>query len=227
MKVFLYSYFILFISTGWAQVTDSKSSDSRYLEDQFYVGVTYNILLNRPSGVTQSSLPYGLQIGYIKDLPVNKKRTIGFGVGIGYATNSYYHNLRAIEQPGTNRYQLIPDDISFKRNKIETHLIELPIEFRLRTSTSETYKFWRIYGGVKFAYIFANSAKFVGDERVSFSNDDLEKFQYDLYFSFGYNTWNFYAAYGLNDVFKSGIFTEGGEELKMNTLKIGLIFYLL
>jgi hypothetical protein len=32
-------------------------------------------------------------------------------------------------------------------------VIRVPLEFRWRSSTFESYKFWRIYGGVKFSYL--------------------------------------------------------------------------
>lgn len=54
---------------------------NRYLEDQFYIGVTYDILANKPSQVSQNNLSRGIQIGYIRDLPLNIDRNRGFGIG--------------------------------------------------------------------------------------------------------------------------------------------------
>ncbi len=197
-------------------------------EDHIYIGITYNVILNRPSEVTQNNLAYGIQLGYIRDIPVNKMRNFGFGVGLGYAINNYFTNLLAQETTAGITYEAIADEISFKRNKIETHLIEMPLEIRWRTSTSKSYKFWRIYGGVKLGYIFANQSKFVGEGgKLNFTNDDINRFQTDLYLSFGYNTWNFYASYGLRRIFKSNTVTTSGEEIDIRILKAGLIFYLL
>ncbi|NER12734.1 outer membrane beta-barrel protein [Leptobacterium flavescens] len=230
MRFYLPFLFVFIPFLSLAQDTSSGTAEvnNRYLEDQFYVGITYNLLLNRPSGVSQSNLPYGLQLGYIKDIPINAERNIGFGIGLGYNFNSYSSNLQAIEENGEISYQLIADDVQFNRNKLITHMVEVPIEFRWRTSSPENYKFWRVYGGVRLGYVFANSSKFISDaERLRFSNDDLERFQYDLYFSFGYNTWNFYASYALNNVFKNDVVTVDGERIEMRSLKIGLIFYIL
>ncbi|XLS29763.1 porin family protein [Flavobacteriaceae bacterium M23B6Z8] len=231
MKVLLSLFFIGFCQILIAQdtLTLETLDSTSYREDHIYMGISYNILLNRPSGITQNNLPYGVQVGYIRDIPINDRRNFGFGVGIGYALNNYFTNLLALQtEDGTVIYSEIPDEQSFKRNKIETHLLEIPLEVRWRTSTHETYKFWRIYGGIKLGYIFANASKFVGDTgREKFSNDDLERFQTDVYISFGYNTWNFYASYGLQSVFKSGVQTVTGESLDIRVLKAGLIFYLL
>lgn len=225
LVLFLFSFVNLIAQNS---LTLESIDSTRYREDHIYMGITYNILLDRPSEVTQNNLPYGIQLGYIRDIPINEARNFGFGIGLGYAVNNYFTNLQASESPEGINYASIPDDVSFKRNKIETHLLEMPLEIRWRTSTSKNYKFWRIYGGVKLGYIFANASKFVSDaDKVKFSNDDLRKFQTDIYFSFGYNTWNFYASYGLNKIFESGVQTVSGEQLEIHVLKAGLIFYLL
>ncbi len=106
------------------------------------------------------------------------------------------------------------------------------MEFRWRTSTAEDYKFWRIYTGLKLGYVFANRSKYIEDNlKDKFSNPDIQRFQYGVYISFGYNTWNFYANYQLSSIFREGasIIYEGGEEaeIKMRAFKIGLIFYIL
>ncbi len=202
--------------------------DNHYLEDQFYIGITYNLLINKPNNVSQNNFSNGIQLGFIKDFPINTTRNKAFGVGIGYAANSYFNNLQATENVGAITYEVIPADVQYKRNKIENHLVEIPLEYRWRTSTSKTYKFWRIYTGVKVGYVFAHTSKYITtSETIKFSNDDVNPFQYGLYISFGYNTWNFYTHYTISKLFKNDVFTTGGEPIDMQTLKIGLLFYIL
>ena len=202
--------------------------DDKYLEDQFYLGATFNIIFEMPEGVSQQNLSYGLIGGFIKDIPVNKARNIGFGIGLGYAINSYYTNLLATKTDGGIEYSIIGSEVSYKRNKIETHTLEVPIEFRWRTSDNVSHKFWRIYTGVKLGYVFSGRSKFVADSgKISFTNDDIREFQYGLMLSFGYNTFNIHAYYGLQDLFKDGTTTIDGDPLGFVPLHIGLIFYIL
>ena len=210
------------------QSADSESTaNPHYLEDQFYIGITYNLLVNRPVGVNPGTFPYGLQLGFIKDLPLNPGRTFALGIGLGYGVNSYYSNLRARQGADGTEY-LIADSDSFKRNKLETHLIEMPLEIRWRNSTPEDYSFWRIYGGVKFGYIVGSRSKFVADSFTdSFYNRDTENFRYGLMLNIGYNTINLHAYYGLNSLFSDGISGPDGASLDMAPLHLGLIFYIL
>ena len=217
-------FLILLTIQSNAQILNDSISDGRYFEDQFYLGLSYNFLLSAPEGSNQRNLSYGLLAGVIKDVPLNSSRTKAIGIGVGLALNSYYSNLVATEA-GDNITYAIDDDIT--RSKLETHLLEFPLEFRWRNSTAEEYKFWRIYGGIKAAYILGARSKFVSDTTSEgFYNTDLSRFQYGLTLSFGYNTFNLHAYYALTDLFE-GNATVNGEILQYRPLRIGLIFYIL
>tara|TARA_R110000765_G_scaffold298302_3_gene393395 strand:- start:299 stop:967 length:669 start_codon:yes stop_codon:yes gene_type:complete len=216
--------FILIPLSFFGQETKDSISTQRYFEDQFYLGLSYNFLLKHPEGSNQRNLSYGLQAGLIKDIPLNGLGTKAIGIGAGLALNSYYSNLVANLYNDEITYS-INDNIT--RSKLETHLIEFPLEFRWRNSTVEEYKFWRIYTGIKAAYIVGARSKFVSDiTSDGFYNTDLSRFQYGLTLSFGYNTFNLNAYYALTDIF-NGSATVNGEVLQYRPLRIGLIFYIL
>src|SRR5690606_30009169 len=183
------SFIILFLCACFGAIGQEPESgsmaDSKYLEDQFYVGLTYNFLMDLPPDVAQRNLSYGLQGGFIKDIPLNWGRTLGLGIGVGYGINSYYTNLRAVENNGQFDYVLLDSDTRYKRNKVETHVLEIPLQFRWRNSTAEEYKFWRIYAGMKLGYVFANRSKYVSNtEKVGFKNGDVREFQYGVALDF-------------------------------------------
>ena len=211
----------------YAQEADQEV-DLSYLEDQFYVGLTYNFILNKPEDVNQQNLSYGLQFGFIKDLPLNQKRTFALGLGLGYAVNSYYTNLQIVESADDFQYMILDSDLGAKRNKLETHLLEIPIEFRWRNSTPSEYKFWRLYLGAKLGYAFGSRSKLVTDTgKDSFYVTDVEKFRYGLMANFGYNTFNIHVYYALNNLFKDGLLMDTGQDLTFTPLRIGFIFYIL
>lgn len=232
MKRIIIGIIFIFLGLNYAigqeEIERDTIPDENYREDQFYIGVTYNILQNRPSGISQNNLSNGIHLGVIRDFPINKKRNKAIGIGLGYSYNSYFHNLKATETSAGITYEAIDSDQNFKRNIYRTHVVELPIEFRWRTSTASSYKFWRIYGGFKFGYVFSGISKFVGNNETSrFQNDDLNRIQYGLTLSAGYNTWNFHVYYGLNKLFKDTTVTVDGEQFKMGIIKVGLMFYIL
>ncbi|WP_190811079.1 porin family protein [Flagellimonas sp. S3867] len=228
MKHYCVSIVLLLFFLGHSQENPpTKQYGDKYLEDQFYIGLGFNLLMNKPTDVAQTSLSYNLQTGFIKDIPFNAKRNFGIGVGFGYATNSYYSNIVATQANNTIAYQVggVED---FRRSKFETHAIELPFELRWRTSNASDYKFWRIYTGAKFGYVFAGESRLLTElDKSGFSNDDIEKLQYGLMLSFGYNTWNVHAYYSLNPLLKDDVMINGGESIDLRVLRIGVIFYIL
>ncbi|HEU4497407.1 MAG TPA: porin family protein, partial [Flavobacterium sp.] len=203
--------------------------DSLYREDQFYLGISYNILRNRPPNVSQNSFSVGLALGFLRDMPLNKKRNVAIAAGLGYSLSDYRQNIKITEAGGAASYEVVDESkVDFDKNKFALHYLDLPIEFRWRTSTVQSHQFWRIYTGFKLSYLFLNKSKYVdGDEKIRiFGNGDFNKLQYGAYISLGYNTWNLQAYYGLNTLLKSDA-KIAGKSIDMNALNIGLIFYIL
>lgn len=220
--------FILILGGNVFGQQGEEQIDLKYLEDQFYLGTTYNIVLNKPTNVTQRNFSYGLMGGFIKDIPVNSNRNVGFGLGFGYAYNNYYTNLLAVEGTTGTDYIVLDDDVSYKRNKVDTHVLEFPIEFRWRTSTPTEYKFWRVYAGMKLGYVLGARSKFVSsDDKIAFKNNDIERFRYGVMLNFGYSTFNVHLYYALNNLFKDGVSTVEGEAIEFTPLRLGIIFYIL
>jgi hypothetical protein len=228
VKHFCIGLFLLPLLVSSQVVPVNTTIDTDYLEDQFYLGVNYNFMLKMPDNVFKRNFSYGLQIGSIKDLPLNSSRTIAIGLGLGYAANSYYSNLIVSKENEVISYFAESDASLYNRSKFELHSIELPFEFRWRNSSPTTYKFFRIYSGIKFAYNFSARSKLVTSENSNgFSNSDLEKLQYGFTLNLGYNTFNLHLYYALSDFLKKDTQLDTGELIDIQTLRIGLIFYIL
>lgn len=200
--------------------------DSLYREDQFYFGFTYNTLQNKPALLSQNKFSTGFSTGFTRDMPVNKLRTVAIGTGLGFTYNNYIQNL-GITDNGTTRDYSILSSSDYSTNRLSQLFVNVPIEFRWRTSTYTSYKFWRVYGGVKFSYLLYDRYVFNdGNNKTTVtSNPDFNKLQYGLYLATGYNTFNLYAYYGLNPLFKTS--QVNGEKNNMQSLNLGLIFYIL
>lgn len=201
--------------------------DSLYREDQFYFSFTLNTLQNKPAGLTQDKFSSGLSLGFLRDMPINKKRTIAIAPGLGFSYNNYNQNLAIIALNQIPVYTIIDPDTYYNKNRFTQFLVEVPIEFRWRNSTYESHKFWRIYGGFKMGYLIYDKSIYedAQGKKVATNNKDFNKFQYGAYLSAGYNSINVYAYYGLNSLFQSAKTTT--EYVDMNTLNIGIMFYIL
>ncbi|KFF07163.1 hypothetical protein B0A68_16435 [Flavobacterium reichenbachii] len=202
--------------------------DSLYREDQFYFSVTYNMFTDVPVKFRQNKFSLGLSGGFLRDIPLNKSRTVAFATGLGLSYQNYFQNLTISKDADGARVYGVNDYGEFVSNRYRQYAVEMPVEFRWRNSTFESTKFWRIYGGMKFSYIFSSSSILDDGEntyRIN-NNPDINKLQYGVYLSTGYNTWNLYLYYGLNPLFKSAK-TVAGDNVNIKSLNAGLIFYIL
>jgi hypothetical protein len=233
MRLFLGCFLFLLVFPVFSQENTSTENapkvkiDSLYREDQFYFGFTLNTLQNKPEGLIQDKFSSGFLAGFLRDMPINKRRTVAIAAGLGFSYNNYNQNLAISKPNDAPVYTIIDQDVTYNKNRFTQFLVEVPLEFRWRTSTYESHKFWRIYGGFKMGYLIYDKSIYKDDQSkiVVTNNNDFNKFQYGTYISAGYNTINVYAYYGLNPLFQTA--KTNTESIDMNSVNIGIIFYIL
>jgi hypothetical protein len=196
--------------------------DRAYLEDQLFFSLGYTSLMDTPNQFQQNGFSYGLSLGFIKDIPFNKSRNFGMAVGAGYAYHRHNHNLLHDK----NSFEVSDD---YRSNFFSYNSLEIPFELRWRTSTYDKFKFWRVYSGITVSYILKNYSKYRTEQKTEVLRNlkEIEKLQYGVTLSMGYNTWNFYANYSLTSLYKEGVVNGADEVIEMKPLRLGLIFYML
>jgi len=223
MKKLIFLFLIAYSLPSVAQ-KDSLQLGDRYAEDQLYMMVSYNQLFNQPAMVKGSGFSYGLSTGFMKDLILNKQGSISVALGVGYNFDLLNHGLTISEENNNITFQV---DNSGATNKLLLHNLEFPFELRWRGSDAQTYKFWRVYMGVKASYNLSNNFKFT-NETDSFSYRNVSSYntwQYGLTLSVGYDVFAAHVYYGLNPILKDT--SLGTADISSKIMRIGLIFYLL
>jgi len=203
---------------------DSLLVGKSYFEDQIYLSITNNTLINKPADIKSKGISISLGTGFIKDISLNKKGNIALGIGIGYAYQKFNQNIRF----GNNDTYAIIDE-SYLRNKFEKHSIEIPFEIRIRPKSSPTtYRFWRLYLGAKAGYSFYNRSLYVNDsEKITNKNiQKINKWYYGPQISIGYNAINLYAFYNLNNLFDNLILADQTALKETTFLNIGFQLYI-
>jgi len=231
VRLIYFCFVFLLANNSIAQEISPKTAgDSKYREDQFYIGVTYNILASVPTGVSPDGVTGGVNFGFLRDMPINKNRNIAIAVGAGLSFDRYGQNIFIdIDAEGNTSYTVLDSNVSFDSNNFKTGIVELPIELRWRTSTAASHKFWRVYTGFRVGYAFWNEASFK-DASNSISHTDIKEFdklRLAATMSLGFNKFNFFVYYSLKPFFNENAVTTGGQQVDFNTVKLGLIFYIL
>lgn len=214
-----------------AQDTIPKSKgDLKYREDQFFIGLTYNLLTDVPSGVVISGLSGGVQFGFLRDMPINERRNVAIAAGAGFSFEQYGQTLFIGESIDDKTIFTVLDrkEVDYDRNRFSTSVIDVPIEFRWRSSTPESYNFWRIYAGFRVGYAYWYKATFKQSNNNIYQTKipEFNPVRLGATLSFGYSTFNFHVYYSINPFFKDAVTTEG-KAVNFKTIKVGLMFYIL
>ncbi|QSS97781.1 porin family protein [Psychroflexus sp. ALD_RP9] len=208
-------------------ITENKKSF--YREDQFYAGISFNLLTKLNNDVNQSGFSGSFDLGFIRDFPLNKNSTLALGLGAGININTYNQNVFFGEtSSGNDIITVLNTSVDYSTNKFSTHVLEFPIQLRWRTSTSEDYAFWRIYAGAKIGYVYYFKSTFEQENNTVIQTDlnALNRFRTSAFLSFGYNIVNIQIQYDLNPLF-DGRFSDSESKIGINPLRLGFIFYIL
>ncbi|WP_439127888.1 porin family protein [Polaribacter sp.] len=220
----LFLFLVLTVLNSFAQKYSLQLGDS-YADDQLYISISYSQLDKQPSTISKSNFSYSLSAGFIKDIILNKQGSISFAAGIGFEYDYFNHKLKVDE---VNKSTIFDSDNTITNNVFKTYNLELPLEFRWRTSNAKKYNFWRVYTGVKLIYNLQNTFSYTDANQQSFKYSNIEaynKLQYGLTLSAGYDKFNIHLFYGLSPVFKDA--NINGESIDTRILKFGLIYYFL
>ncbi|MGJ8683615.1 MAG: porin family protein [Nonlabens sp.] len=237
MKIVLFLVGFLMTLNSFAQGNRDNGNDnaipsvvdSLYREDQFYIGLSFNLINNEPNDFSQNGFSGGLHLGFIRDMPINKRRNKAIGIGLGLSTNTYNSNLFIGEdETGASIYSIIDSELDFKSNRFNTNLIEMPIQYRWRTSTATKYNFWRIYTGIKLGYIYYHKSRFEqpGNTVIQTDIPELNKFRYAATLTLGNGSFNAFVQYSLNTLFNKNARVDS-ESINLQPIKFGIEFYYL
>ena len=83
-------YCILFLLVVGSIFAQEKTPTFR--EDQIYMGIAYPYFSDAPNNLIQNKLSYAFSVGFIRDMPINKQRTLAVGIGFGYDQTTIYNN---------------------------------------------------------------------------------------------------------------------------------------
>ena len=207
-------------------ISDHHKIGKKYLEDQLFFQFSYIILKNLYPDIIQQGFSNSLSFGFIRDIPLNFRRNVGFGIGIGYERSVYYQNLKidVDKKTGEITYEIMKAG-TYRLNAFGIKRVIFPVEFRLRGSTAEKFKFWRVYTGMTFGYTVGAFTDFE-NKFVSLRYRHLKnipsKFQYGIHLYAGYADLNAYLYVGLNDLFSPTV-QINGEHVPLQDIRFGVI----
>ncbi len=169
------------------------------------IGVAFfnDFWLDVPSGMDTRFFNQGANVFAMYNHKLGKS-PLYLSIGAGLGMHNMYTNTRIQDlNADTISFGLITE--SYKKSKITLSYIDIPFEFRFKTT-----KGFRMAFGFKAGFLIDSHTKYKGDKngqrikekRKSINN--LETWRYGPTFRIGYRWINFFGYYSLNKVFESG-----------------------
>jgi hypothetical protein len=219
MKFIGFLLLLLSVSSLFAQdklewLKENKN-DSLYREDQFYFGFSFNFLTELPLDVDQSGFSGGLMFGYIRDMPINKRRNLSIGLGLGFNLNTFGQSLQVNSKAGQDIFLPINQDRNYDVNRFTTNLVEVPLELRWRSSDID-----------KYVFRFKSTFESVEEQFTVTDVNALNSIRTSAKLTFGYGAINFFVNMSLIPVFEGEV-ESTGERVSITPIKAGLVFFFL
>jgi hypothetical protein len=130
---------------------------------------------------------------------------LGIAYGIGISSTNVNSNAR-FDQINNNTILNPIDSTQYNMNKLSTNYIEIPLEFRFRTSHIHNGNRFKIAIGAKAGYLLQDHLKFVSDsiKEKLYNTPNIDPWRFCAIGRIGYGKFSLTGFYGLNTLFKSG-----------------------
>lgn len=219
-RLFIAIFILGFTFTVSAQ-TDSipkMKVSSIPTKDHFMLQLGVTTWPNKPDSVRTSGLSRTFNMYVMMDFPFKTNPKLSVALGPGIATDNIFldkTNVGIRENTTTIRFQNVKDTSHFKKYKLATSYLELPLELRFSSRPGDNAKSIKAALGVKVAMLLASWVK--GKELQNKSDnliaDYTMKEKSKKFFNtnrisaigrLGYGHFSLFASYSLTPLFKEG-----------------------
>jgi len=238
-KIFILSLFI--ISAGIAlgqdstRVGDSTKSDKpakkekkdwskvnmNRSKDHFLIQVGRDGWAGKPDSIDPKSLSRSFAMYLMMDFPFKTNPHFSIALGLGISSSNMYFKDTYIDISGKNnntvlRFQDVKDTTHFKKFKLQTSFLEVPLEFRYTSNPENSNKSWKGAIGAKIGTMLTASTK--GKNLLSSTGQTINAFtqkeKAKRFFNktrfaatgrFGYGSLSLFTVWQVNAFIKDGL----------------------
>jgi hypothetical protein len=199
---------LLVSQVSYSQVVNEKTKKKVSIG----IGIYTDIWMKMPEGTRSRTINQGMNLLAMYNVPFGKSN-FSFSIGLGLSTHNLYGNFLTNSSSDSTWIVPIPDSVSYKRSKITTTYLDIPLEFRYKSKSKVT-----IALGFKGGFMIGSFSKYVGDGgfstysytvpkdvgkvRIKMNGiKNLEQFTYGPTLRVGYRWFNVNAYYMISTIF--------------------------
>jgi hypothetical protein len=207
-KIFFTLGLMVFTLSVFAQEAMNKAMSSvTRSRDFLVVSLTYDGWANKPDSVS-TGFNRGFNIAFMYDFPINKTN-LSLAAGLGIGTSGVFLKNHVLNMDdGTTDVAKFSSDNSFKKYKVATTYLELPLELRYRSVPDNANKGFKLALGVKIGNLMNAHTKERSDlggarntEKIA-NKRFFNSWRYAATARIGLGNFALFGSYNLNPLFK-------------------------
>ena len=195
----------------------SKVNLSNRPNDHFMIQIGYNGWASMPDTIQTKGIPRSFNMYFMFDFPFKTSPRFSVGIGVGLGTDNFYLDKMTADIAGKSSNTLTfkrDSSTYFKKYKIATTYLELPVELRFAANPENTNKSWKVAVGGKVGTMLSAMTK--GKNLISSNGGSLnytEKIKSKRYFNstrlsvtgrISKGIFGIYGSYQINNFIKDG-----------------------
>lgn len=196
-------------TTPYTGSSDDKDEKPEVFRDRLIMDVFHTFWMGMPKEVDHMKFDPGFNFSALWDFKI-KGKPIAFGLGLGITYYSQHCNalLQYNKQDDVMRYYLMPENVSYKRIKLNYFNVNIPVEFRYRHSSG-----FKITVGARVGVVCGLSQKYRGSDpytgvdTMAYKNlymPNRFKYNIDVYTRIGWKFVDVYYSFQATPLFTNG-----------------------
>jgi hypothetical protein len=228
----------LLLCLGFASFAQTDTSRNARLlspmqipsSDHFVIQIGGATWQNRPDSIKTKGFSRTFNMYLMLDFPFKTNPHFSVALGPGIATDHIFLDNHTAEITGTTTniaFRNVADTNHFKKYKLSTAFLEVPVELRFSSNPEVNSKSVKIALGAKVGTLLSawTKGKELQNKGGNTINDYIDKEKSKRYFNttrlsltgrIGYGHFSLFTSYALTPVFKEGVGP------KVNTMSVGL-----
>ena len=236
MRRILFSVFTLFLALAATAQVDTTTPVKIFRpmqtrsKDHLMIQLGSAMWQNRPDSIQTKGLSRTFNVYLMLDFPFKTSPKLSVALGPGFSTDHVFLDRRSADITSTSQaitFRNLSDTNRFKKFKVSTAFLELPIELRFTGNPEAVGKSFKAAIGVRLGTMLAawTKGKTLENRNGNTINEYIEKEKSKRFFNttrisgtarIGYGHFTAFASYSLTPLFKEG---QGPD---MNAMSIGL-----
>lgn len=202
------------VKKDWSKVNMNRSND------HFLLQFGIDSWAGKPDSIKPKSLSRSFAVYLMMDFPFKTNPHFSIALGLGVSSSNMYFKDTYIDISGKNstalRFQNVKDTLRFKKFKLQTAFLEVPLEFRFTGNPENPNKSFKAAIGAKIGTMLSAGTK--GKNLLNSSGGSVNAFtqkekskrffnktRFAVTGRIGYGSFSLFTVYQVNAYVKEGL----------------------